>query len=160
MNSKLKLMARLLPAVLLAFLTMSCQQKGNHQANLETEKAKIRDLTQKWLRAESDKNLDSSLTFIAEDGVYLANDWPTLYGHEQISKFLSAAFKMPMGPISGGTDSIEIAASGDLAYEIGQTEVPFSFADGDTVFKSHYIVVWQKKNGQWKAVATSISGTR
>ncbi|MFQ5674758.1 MAG: YybH family protein [bacterium] len=141
-------------------LLSCCQQQSSHQANLDAEKAKIRDLTQEWLRAESDKNLDSSLTFIAEDGVYMANDWPTLYGHEQISRFLSAAFKMPMGPIAGGTESIEIAASGDLAYEIGQTEVPFSFADGDTVFKSHYIVVWQKKNGQWKAVATSISGTR
>ncbi|MFQ5650023.1 MAG: YybH family protein [bacterium] len=137
----------------------SCQQNGQ-QASLQDEEQQIRKLTQQWLKAESNKNLDSSLTFIAEDGVYLPNDWPTLHGHEEISKFLNAAFAMPLDTIVGGTEKIEVSASGDMAYEFGRTEIPFHFADRDTVFKTHYIVVWKKINGQWKAVATSVGSTR
>jgi len=69
-------------------------------------------------------------------------------------------FDMPMGRISGGTEKIDISASGDMAYEFGRTEVPFSFPEGDTTFKTHYIVVWKKIDGQWKAVATSVGNTR
>ncbi len=147
-------------AIIFCFLFLSCQKKENHQLNLEAEKQKIRKRTQEWLKAESKRDLDSALTFIAEDGVYLANDWPTLRGHAEISTFLNAAFEMPMGKISGGTEKIEISASGDMAYEFGRTEVPFSFAAGDTTFKTHYIVVWKKINGQWKAVATSVGNTK
>lgn len=120
----------------------------------------LRKRTQAWLKAESSKDLDSSLTFIAEDGVYLPGDWPTLRGHDEISTFLQAAFDLPMGEISGGTEKIEVAASGDLAYEVGRTAVPFHFASGDTVFHTQYLVVWKKKEGEWKAVATSVGNTR
>ncbi len=137
----------------------SCQQSAQ-QANPEEEEQQIRKLTQQWLEVESNKDLDSSLTFIAEEGVYLPNDWPTLHGHQEISKFLQAAFDLPMGKISGGTEKIEVSASGDMAYEFGRTEVPFHFPDRDTVFKTHYIVVWKKINGHWKAVATSVGNTR
>ncbi len=67
---------------------------------------------------------------------------------------------MPLGTITGGTEKIEISASGDLAYEFGRTNVPFSFAEGDTTFKTHYIVVWKKINGHWKAVATRVGNTK
>ena len=93
-------------AIIFCFLFLSCQKKDNHQLNLEAEKQKIRKRTQAWLKAESNKNLDSALTFIAEDGVYLANDWPTLRGHAEISTFLEAAFAMPLDRISGGTQQV------------------------------------------------------
>ena len=137
----------------------SCKQTSR-QVNLKEEEQQIKKLTQQRLRVESNRDLDSSLTFIAEDGVYLPNDWPTLYGHEEISKFLVAAFNTPMDTITGGTEKIEVSASGDMAYEFGRTEVPFHFPDGDTGFKTHYIVVWKKIDGKWKAVATSVGSTR
>ena len=117
-------------------------------------------LTTEWLRVESNKDLDSSLTFIAEDGVYLPNDWPTLRGHEETSQLLNAAFELTMGKISGRSERIEVSASGDLAHEVGRAEIPFYFAEGDPVYKTHYMVVWKKIDGEWKAVATSVGNTR
>ncbi len=120
----------------------------------------IRRRTREWLQAESNRNLDSALTFIAEDGVYLANDWPMLRGHEEIAGFLKAAFDMPMGKITGGTEQIEVSASGDMAYEIGRTKIRYNFASGDTVYQTHYVVIWKKIAGEWKAIATSVGNTR
>jgi len=46
--------------IIFCFLFLSCQKKENHQLNLEAEKQKIRKRTQAWLKAESNKNLDSA----------------------------------------------------------------------------------------------------
>ena len=102
----------------------------------------------------------SLLTFIAEDGYYLAPEWPTLRGHDEIRRYLEAAFEMPMDTIIGGPIRIEVAASGDMTYEVGRTDVKYSPGSGDTTMKAHYLVVWKKVNDQWKAVATSVAGTR
>ncbi len=109
-------------AIISCFLFLGCQKKENHQLNLEAEKQKIRKRTREWLKAESNRDLDSALTFIAEDGVYLANDWPTLHGHAEISTFLEAAFAMPLGTITGGTQKIEILLLGTWHMEFGCTE--------------------------------------
>jgi len=90
----------------LSFFLLSCQNESQ-EVNLDVEKQQIKKLTQQWLKAESNKNLDSSLTFIAKDGIYLANDRPTLRGHEEISTFLKAAFEMPLDTIIGDPEKLK-----------------------------------------------------
>ena len=101
-----------------------------------------------------------TVEFIAPDGYYLASDWPTLQGRDAVAGYLEAAFALPQDTILGGPIHIDVAASGDLAYEVGQTDVRYNFASGDTTIKAHYIVVWKKLDGRWQAVATSVSGSR
>ncbi len=141
-------------------LAASCENSDSSSGEVVSAKSEIRARNQAWIRAEAGKNLEATLGFIAEDGVYLANDWPTMRGHEEVSRFLNAAFAMEIDTITGGPDFIKVARSGELAYEVGHTEVAVSAAKGDTVYKTHYLVVWEKQSGVWKAAATSISGVR
>ena len=149
-----------LAALLLGFILAGCRTDPQPPADLDAERRQIHALNQLWLQAESRKDLDSALTFIAPDGYYLPADWPTLQGHAEVGRFLEAAFALPQDTIRGGPIHIEVAASGELAYEVGQTEIPYHFASGDTTVKAHYMVVWKKIGGQWKAVATSVSGSQ
>lgn len=148
-----------LAALLLGLVLAGCQPAAP-PADLDTARQQIHDLNQQWLQAESRKDLDSALAFIAPDGYYLPADWPTLQGRAEVTRFLEAAFALPQDTIRGGPIHIDVAASGDMAYEVGQTEIPYRFASGDTLIKAHYMVVWKKLDGQWQAVATSVSGSR
>jgi hypothetical protein len=49
---------------------------------------------------------------------------------------------------------IEIAASGDLAYEFSDTEVRFEMTDGrQLVMPNATLRVWRKRQGEWKVAA-------
>jgi len=49
---------------------------------------------------------------------------------------------------------IEVARSGDLAYEIGTYELTGNDAKGrPQTAKGKYVVVWKKQAGSWKAAA-------
>ena len=137
-----------------------CRPEAPPPADLDAARQQIHDANQRWLQAESRQDLDSSLTFIAPDGYYLASDWPTLQGRDAVAEYLEAAFALPQDTILGGPIHIDVAASGEMAYEVGQTDVKYNFASGDTTIKAHYIVVWKKLGGRWQAVATSVSGAR
>ena len=144
----------------LLFGLVSCVQNTNltpSQSALERQVIAAR--TQAWLKAEQAKDLDASLSFSAEDGVYLAAQWPALKGREEISAFLKAAFDLPMISLTGAVDKIEASASGDLAYEVGHTEAVYANPEGEQTLKSHYLVVWKKRDGMRRAIATSISTT-
>ena len=54
-----------------------------------------------------------------------------------------------------GPTKIEVARSGDLAYEIGTFDLSLADQDGKTAaMRGKYVVVWKKQsNGEWKATA-------
>ena len=48
---------------------------------------------------------------------------------------------------------IEVAKSGDLAYDVGTFELNFNDAQGGAVTQvGKYTVVWKKQNKQWKVI--------
>jgi ketosteroid isomerase-like protein len=55
---------------------------------------------------------------------------------------------------SNAATKVEVARSGDLAYEIGTFEESFKDAGGSPVkVVGKYVVVWKKQpGGEWKAI--------
>ncbi len=62
---------------------------------------------------------------------------------------------MPGFALSFGSTKIEVAKSGDIAYDVGTFELRFNDASGKpTTEIGKYVVVWKKQaDKQWKVVA-------
>ena len=70
----------------------------------------------------------------------------------------SSAFMLKMSlpgfALSFTPTKIEVAKSGDIAYDVGTFELKTTDPQGKLVSEAgKYVVVWKKQNGQWKAVA-------
>ena len=53
--------------------------------------------------------------------------------------------------------TVEVAASGELAYDVGPWAVVFEGEDGCTEAPGKSTIVWRKLDGEWKCVLMSFS---
>lgn len=84
------------------------------KGTVSDDEQQIRDLVATWLRASAAEDLDTVLTLMAEDVVFLLPGQPPMRGREGFaaaSRAMRGKFRM-----EGKSDIREIVVSGDLAY--------------------------------------------
>jgi uncharacterized protein (TIGR02246 family) len=114
----------------------------------------IRDAAKQWAEAAQAKDPEKFVSFYDEDAVLMLHSAPLASGKAAIRENISAFMKDPAFALSFETTSVEVAKSGDLAYELGtytatstdpKTKKPITA-------KGHGVVVWKKQgDGSWKA---------
>ena len=125
------------------------------QVDIAAEQAAIRDLTDvQWLNAEQAKDVDTVLSFFADDASVLSPNAPIVTGKEAIRARLSEEYSGPGFAISWQTTKVEVSRSGDLAYSHGTYEVTVNVPEGNPVTdKGKWVTVWEKQpGGTWKVV--------
>ena len=138
-----------------AVLFSTCSQAP--VVDLEAEEEQIQQLNQQWYEAENRKDLDTIMQrFLAEDCILHVPGIGPLEGHESIRAFMAAFFESLVS-VSGGPTQIVVSASGDLAYDWGATHAVLEGPEGRVDDEQKYLIVWQKIDGEWKAVAGSFS---
>ena len=147
-------------AVVLLGLSVACGQRSEQvtQQPPDTRAADetaIRATSQEWSKAAGAKDLEKCLSFYADDARRLASGAPLAVGVEAIRKEWTEYLAMPGPGFSWTTSKIEVARSGDLAYETGAYELKTLDKKKQPVTtKGKYLMVWKKQaNGSWKAVA-------
>ena len=121
-------------------------------ASRQADEQAIRALSQRWLAAVRAKDVDGVMANFASDAV-------AVYGgrlltgvaeirRRQVEDLAETAKTRPGFVPSWQTTSVEVAQSGDLAYESG------SYDDTWTGGKErgHYLTVWRKVGSDWKVV--------
>ena len=135
---------------LLAF-TVACQQAPDTRA---ADESALKDLDVQWSKAASAKDVDSTVSYYAEDAVLMPPNAPVATGGA-IRVFWKSMIASP--GFAGGwkVTKAEAARSGDLAYVTGTYELTVNDAHGKPVSdRGKYVEVWKKQaNGKWKAVA-------
>lgn len=113
----------------------------------------IRSLVSEWSAAASAKNLEKVVSFYTEDASVLPFNAPMAKTPEAIRGVWSGLFAEPGFDLSFRSVEIEVASSGDMAWEIGEFELTTTGADGTpTKTPGKYVVVWEKQaDGAWKA---------
>ena len=117
------------------------------------DEAAVRAASAAWSQASTAKDVDKAVSFYTDDAVQMPNKAAVTKGKENIRKNWIPMLAMPGPGLSFQTTSVEIARSGDLAYETGT----YDFATTDkkdktTDEKGKYVVVWKKQaDGSWKA---------
>ena len=120
-----------------------------------SDEAAIRETTAVWSRAAGAKELDRCLSFYTEDASVLPFNAPIAEGKTQIRHVWSMLMSNPGYSLRFGPTKIEVAQSGELAFEIGTFDLTLANDDGKSnAMQGKYVVVWKKQsNGMWKAAA-------
>ena len=119
------------------------------------EENKIRQDDVKWSHAAESKDLNTFVSFYADDASTLPFNASIAQGKEQIRQLWSQLMSKPGFGLSFTPTKVEVSKSGDMAYEIGTFNLKLNDSQGNaTSTLGKYVVVWRKQlNHEWKAVA-------
>ncbi len=125
------------------------RQKAAPASQSAEEKA-IRAEAAAWFKAKDGLQFSS---YYAADATLLPPGGAAIAGKEKITAYWVSFFKQPGLVVSGGPASVEVAKSGEIAFDRGTFKLTVNDASGKPVTSTgKYVVVWKKQaDGKWKA---------
>jgi uncharacterized protein (TIGR02246 family) len=122
-------------------------------AKTTDDEQRIRAADAAWSHASETKDVDQFISFYAYDASVLPFNAPIATGKEQVRQLWSALMSKPGFWLHFAPTKINVAKSGDLAYEVGTFELKLSDAAGNASSSpGKYVVGWKKQaDGNWKA---------
>jgi len=141
--------------LLIAGASLSIAQK----ANPDDDEQAIRKLDKEWSAAAQTKDVDKTISFYSDDASALPFNAPIATGKDQIRQVWAHLTSLPGFALTFGPTKIEVAKSGDLAYDVGTFELKTNDAQGNVNTEvGKYVVVWKKQpDKQWKAIIDMFS---
>ena len=141
--------------LLIAGVSLSIAQK----ANPDDDEQAIRKLDKEWSAAAQTKDVDKTVSFYSDDASALPFNAPIATGKDQIRQVWAHLTSLPGFALTFGPTKIEVAKSGDLAYDLGTFELKTNDAQGNVNTEvGKYVVVWKKQpDKQWKAIIDMFS---
>lgn len=138
-------------AVLFVSAILSC---NSQEIDTKAEGEKIMQLSKEWSQAASAADADKTLGYWADDAILFSPGQPPLNGKKEIKKMIEQSFGIPGFKISWQPLSVQVSASGDMAYLLEDSELSFTDSTGNTVTeKSKAVSIWRKQSdGAWKNV--------
>ncbi|MFZ0883955.1 MAG: DUF4440 domain-containing protein [Candidatus Acidiferrales bacterium] len=124
-----------------------------------SDEAAIRAASAAWSKASAAKDIDKAVSFYGDGAVVMSPKAPAVHDSENIRK--GWADILTPGPgLSWRTTTVEVARSGELAYENGEYDFVTTDKNGKTNDeKGKYLVIWKKQaDGAWK-VAVDMDNT-
>jgi uncharacterized protein (TIGR02246 family) len=120
--------------------------------NRAADEAAIRAALDEWVAAAEAKDAEKFASFYAEDGVLMLEQAPDAQGMAALQQDTAGMMSDPNFALSFAADKVEVARSGDLAYDIGSYALTMSDPEGEPVTTNgRYVDVWKKDaSGRWK----------
>jgi ketosteroid isomerase-like protein len=136
--------------LLFAGLGACAQPPAAPAVDLAAEEQAIRAASAAWLAAAQAKDWASAAANFADDGVAHPENAEPLVGPAANQASMEAqAAKSPNATISWTTTKVVVAASGDLAYELGT----YTSTNEGEEERGNFVTVWQKTAAGWKVAA-------
>ena len=150
----------LVAALFAASITVACSDQSAQKPapppdTRKADEAAIRAASADWSKASQARDLDKATSYYADDAIYFVNNGAKVTGKDAIKLVWKSELATPGPGLTFETTYVEVARSGDIAYEYGtydqQTEEKKGKVKDE---KGKYVVVWKKQaDGNWKAVA-------
>ena len=137
-------------AATVAALSFGCQRVPD--ADQQAEVAAIRALSRQWLAAVNAQDLEACLEFYAPDAVEMQPNAPAIVGLPAIREWFETGLLQPGISNFFEPDTIEVAASGDLAYDRGTYRFAMETPGGRVEDAGKYLMIWKKIGGEWKVI--------
>jgi ketosteroid isomerase-like protein len=117
------------------------------------DEAAIRAASAEWAKVAAAKDLEKTLSYYANDASLFPPNAPVVTGPDVRRKAWTALLSPTDLVLSIAATKVEVARSGDLAYETGTVAESFKDDKRQPVkMTGKYVVVWKKQpGGQWKA---------
>lgn len=148
---------RVVASVCTALTLAACQAPQAPQVDLAAETAAV-TARSKAVAAEAAMDTEKSLTFWAPDAIVQPAGQPQIQGTEGIRALYKHFFESGMlKSFQGTATKVEVAASGDLAWEYGVNKFVLKGPTGDLLDTGKYLIVWKKINGEWMVAGISFT---
>jgi uncharacterized protein (TIGR02246 family) len=122
--------------------------------NVTADEQAIRDIDTAWSKAAGAKDLDKTVSVYADDASMLPPNAPIANGKDAIRAAWSQLMALPGFSLSFVPSKVTVSKSRDIAYEIGTFQLTVNDAQGKPAASiGKFVVVWERRGGQWKAVA-------
>ena len=123
------------------------------------DEAAIRDADIAWCKTAQTGNLDSLVTFYADDVVVLPPNAPAVIGKQAARELNKTLLEMPGYKVNWQPEKVEVTRSGDMGYARGIYELTVSGPTGAPVTdKGKYVEIWKKQpDGRWKVIVESLN---
>jgi ketosteroid isomerase-like protein len=136
-----------LAVVALAALAACAKQPT---VDVAAEEQAVRTASADWMKAVQARDWAAAAANFAPDGMMFPEHKEPVVGPAAAQAAAEAEWAgMPNASISWTTDKVVVAASGDLALEIGS----WTMTNEGKQDAGKYVTVWQKVSGAWKAAA-------
>ena len=122
--------------------------------NRAQDEMAIREADKAWLEAAQAKDAERFASMYTEDATLMLPDSPAISGKAAIRDGVGEMMKDPAFSLSFEPGTVEVAMSGDLAYETGTYTLTVTDEKTKKPVTStgHGVVVWKKQaDGSWKA---------
>lgn len=119
------------------------------------DEAAIRAAAKEWAAAIEKKDAAGFASFYSADAAVLFAGMTTTRGKAAIDAMAAEMVKDPNFALTFATDHVEVARSGDLAYETGTWQMTSTdpATKKPATVKGDFVVVWKKQtDGAWKVV--------
>jgi uncharacterized protein (TIGR02246 family) len=139
-------------------LTMAgCLQEDDDdaaaQVDVTAEEQAVRNQSAAWLQAVTARDAAASAAMFAPDGAYFVGNQQPLVGPPAIQAHMQQQLtQYPASRLTWTTEQVHVAASGDLAYEVGTYQWTSDPARAQMEDTGKFVTVWRKIDGAWKAV--------
>lgn len=111
------------------------------------------------IAAETARDLESAMNYMAPDVILQPPDMPMVVGREAVREFYAEWFALPYKSIQVRSQTVTVASSGDLAYLVGESSFNLGGPSSEErQVPGKYLGVWKKIGGKWRLAAISWSG--
>jgi ketosteroid isomerase-like protein len=127
--------------------------------NDASEKETISSRTREWFAVEAQRDMEASLAYMTPDVIIHAEGAPAVVGLDAAKALYEDFFKIPFIDLEFLPREIQIAESGEIAYDVGPFNYVFDGDDGPTRSPAKSLLIWRKVDGEWKSVALAFTGS-
>jgi ketosteroid isomerase-like protein len=119
----------------------------------------IRETDLAWAKAGAARDLERTLSFLAEDATEMAPNTPAAVGRAAHRKVWGDMFATPGFAMGWQPTKVEASRGGDLGYSVGTYQQTMHDRAGKPVAdRGKYVTVWKKQaDGTWKAVVDAFN---
>lgn len=127
---------------------------GQQNVDTKAEGEKLMQLSRDWSTSAATGNIDSTLSYWADDAVVMSPGQPALKGKQAIRAMVEGSSKIPGFKISWEPKTVSVSKSGDMAYMTEETQITMNDSLGKPFTETNKAVtVWRKEaDGKWKNV--------
>jgi|SRR5215469_12581367 len=136
-------------------LLAACSKPAPPPDTRATDEAAIRAASSDWSKASQAKDAAKAMSFYGDTAMQFPDNGPLVQGKDNIRAGWEKMFALPGPGLSFVTTGVEVARSGDLAYEYGTYDFATQDKNGKVNDeKGKYITIWKKQpDGSWKVAA-------
>lgn len=123
--------------------------RSTEKVDLDAEKEVLRRIHKEMLVTHK-SDVDKVMKYMAKDAILIPPKGRPIEGAETIREAAKEMVKTTVLSMSGGVTRLEVAESGDLAYDIGNFKIVNQKPEGPSEEEGYFVTLYKKIGGEWK----------